>query len=566
MEIRQFLFHYKKNIFFLMLFSLIEASASYIIPFIVRSLLQNVELRHFPVNYVMLFMFILVGMYLCTIFYRILLLKFSLKFKCETLIQFFKKLFSVRLPFIHKKGPTYYTERILNATDKIFAFISDSASAVSVSIISMMIALTIIFFLNKVLFIFFTLLIPINFLSYRRLNFQLQTKCSELQQVSATNLKNVINMVQNVEAIKQNTNYQSFLRMLDKYITNWQKKTYDVSMYGMLFSATINFLTECIKNGVLFLTCYYFLSNKILFADLIFVNLIFSVYFEAINSLNRLNINFRDVKAGLSFIKDEVETLMEKEDEGEALHKIETISFNIKKFRYAPDRDILKDINVEFRMGDKIGLVGRIGSGKSTIIKLLMRFYDEFEEIKINNKNIKKYSLRSLRRNIYVVSQTPFLFPGTVRENITIGLEHVDENRFHSVVSLPFLSTFLKELPQGLDTEIGEGSFNLSGGQKQMIMVARSLMHNPSLIVFDESTASMDSRIEEQIYFEISSFLKAKIVIKISHRLSTLKDCNKIIVIKNGRINGIGSHEELVRVSDEYRKLFSRQLLSSKEG
>lgn len=546
----------------MLLFSFGLALASFVTPVIVRFILKQIHFKYVPREYILYFALAILIMFACTIGEKLMLLKFSLDFKCKTLRKLFESLFFLKLPAIHKSGPTYYTERIISATDKVFDFLSVIASEVLVPIISIIISLFFVFTLNKLIFVLFLLLIPINFLSYKRLNYRLQQKCAELQNVSATNLKNVINVIQNIEAIKQFVNFKPFSQMLGKYIYNWQKKTNDVNQYGLLMSATINFLTECIRNGVLLFTCFYFLTNKMIFADVVFVNLIFSIYFNAISDLNKTNISYRDVRAALNFIDEEIESLKETYDRGDELLKIDTIKLEIKQFGYSTEKHILKNIQFEITQGDRVGIVGRIGSGKSTITKLLMLYYDNFDSIKINGKDIKEYKINSIRRQIYTVSQTPFLFPGSIKDNIIIGLETIDEKKLQLVINLPFFDSFIKEMPKGLDTEIGESGFNLSGGQKQLIMVARCLMHNPSVIIFDEATSSMDSRIEQQLYKEIVPFIHEKIVIKISHRLSTIENCNKLVVLKDGIIDAIGTHEELLKTSLEYQKLFSKQITS----
>lgn len=545
----------------MLLFSIVVAIASFITPMIVRLILKHVHFKYVPRNYILYFALALLTTYVSTILHRLVRLNFSLSFKCKTLRDLFEKLFVLKLAAIYKSGPTYYTERIISATDKIFNYLSEIASGAIVPIISMIVSLFIIFTLNKLIFIMFFLLIPVNFLSYRRLNYKLQQKCVELQKVSATNLKNVINIIQNIETIKQFINFKPFLQMLGRYVYDWQKKIKEVNQYASLMSATINFFTECIRSGILLFTCFYFLTNRMVFADVVFINLIFSIYFTAISDLNNMNINYRDVKASLNFIIEEIESLKENYAKGIELHRIETISFEIKKFGYSTEKIVLKNIQLEICRGDRIGIVGKVGSGKSTVTKLLMRYYNEFEGIKINGKNIKQYKLASIRQQIFVVSQMPSLFPGSIRDNIVIGLEQFDEEKLQTVINLPFFRSFIKEMFQGIDTEIGEGGFNLSGGQKQLIMIVRCLMHNPSVIIFDESTSSMDSRLEEQIYKEIEPFIKDKIVIKISHRLSALKDCNKLVVLKGGVIEAIGTHEKLLKTSNEYRKLFRKQLL-----
>jgi len=560
MNISEYILRYKRQILLVTLFALVTNIIAFIIPLFIRILLTNVELKGKPAGYFLLFALTLIVMYCCTLCYRLFLLNFSLNFKCMEFKMIFKRLFKVKLPVIQEKGPTYYTERILTSGDRLFEFIGISVAETIVTIISILICLGIVFMLSRPLFIMFILLIPANFLSYKKMNRKLQAKCVELQKVSAVNLGNVINIVQNIESIKQVENHDSFSQMLGKYLYAWQKQTQKVNQYGMLMSATINFFTDIIRNGTLLFTVYYFVTNKMVLADVIFINLIFVIYFDAISKLNNININLRDIKASLSFIDDEIISQQEVDTGKENLSNINTISIQIQKFGYIPEHEIIKNIHLEIQRGQKISIVGKTGSGKTTLAKLLMRFQDNIQKISINNQNIYSFSLDSLRKKIYLALQNPHLFPGTVMENITIGLTEIMEDKFNTIISLPFLSNLIKELPEGLDTQIGESGFNLSGGQKQKIMIARMLMHNPDLIIFDESTSSMDSRSEEGLYLDIAPFIKDKTVIKMSHRLATIKDSDFIVFLKDGGIQNIGSHNELLKISGEYIKLFGRQI------
>lgn len=565
MSIRKYIFRYKKYILLLAVLASANTVIAFIIPFIIRVLLRNVELKNIPQNHLLYFALTLVGMYICTVSYQAFLLKFSLDFKCAEFKKLFKKLFHLKLPIIQERGPTYYTERILNSGDKLFGFVGTSVAEIIVTVLSMIISLILVFTLNKPLFLLFIALIPMNFLSYKKLNLQFQEKCVELQEVSAVNLKNVINIVQNIEAIKQCANYEPFSKMIGKYIYNWQRKTKKVNQYAMLMSATINFFTNIIRNGILLLTVYFLISNKMILADVIFINLIFTIYFNAISRLNSVNINLRDVKASLDFIAREIIAPREQETGKENLSRISTVSIKIQKFGYSSQHEILKNMQLEIKCGQGIAIVGEAGSGKTTLAKLLMRFYDDVERILINNKDIYTYSLNSLRKKMYLVSQAAYMFPGNVRENIIIGTNEIEENRLNKIINLPFFSTLIQELPNGLNTQIGEGGYNLSGGQKQKIMIARMLMHDPDLIIFDESTSSMDSRSEEMVYRDIASIIKNKIVVKMSHRLSTIKNSDLIIVLQNGEVAQTGSHSELLRTSLEYKRIFGQQIMESKK-
>lgn len=560
-SIRESILKYSKYIFLTVIIALIGASLKFVIPIIAKILLGSVEIKNFSEtsNYLLYFFLALIGGYLCSICYQIFLLKFSLIFNCIESKELFKKLFYVKLPFIRKYGPTYFTNRILPGLNDFFGLIGTSFANAFVAVITIIIACVLILLLNKVLFFIFVILFPLNFFSYRKLNRKLQEKSVKLQEVSAINIKNIINLTQNIEEIKQISNHDAFSKIVEKYMYNLQKKHNEVNRYAKIMSSTIQFFVDILKNGVLFLTIYYFLQGQMVFANLVFINLIFSIYFNALTNLNSINISMRDVKAFLGFINQDILGQVEQDSGKEILTDIDKITLDIKNFSYQPGERILKNLKLEIKNGQKVSIVGKAGCGKTTLGRLLVRYY-KAKRILINDRDISDYTLTSLRRKIYIVSQNPYVFPGNVKENIVMGSNNFDQEKFRELIRMPFLSNLIEELPNGLMTDIGEGGANLSGGQKQKITIARMLIHNPDLIIFDESTSSMDSHSEEMVYKNIDYLLEDKTVIKISHRLSTVKNADIILLLKNGEIVDVGSHNDLLKNSKEYREMFASQL------
>jgi len=237
----------------------------------------------------------------------------------------------------------------------------------------------------------------------------------------------------------------------------------------------------------------------------------------------------------------------------------EKIEFKNVFFAYNK-KFVLEKINLTINKGEKIGIVGKTGSGKTTLISLLLRFYDPCEgEILIDGKNIKKFRLDSYRKYIGYVPQEPIIFYGTIKENIIFGEEKID--RFNEVIEIVGLKNFIEQLPEKENTVIGERGIDLSGGQRQLISIARAIYKNPEILIFDEATASLDSESEEIVQKAIDKIMLEKTVFIITHRLSTIKNLNKIIVIENGKIFEEGSHEELLAKGGLYCKFLNLQKL-----
>jgi subfamily B ATP-binding cassette protein MsbA len=232
-----------------------------------------------------------------------------------------------------------------------------------------------------------------------------------------------------------------------------------------------------------------------------------------------------------------------------------TIEFKDVSFSYG-EGIILKGFNLTIRKGEKVGLVGLSGSGKSTLISLLLRLYDVTDgAIFIDGVNINEYTLPSVRKVFGLVSQDIFLFNDTVRENLTTGDQHTEEEIWQAL-NISYASEFVKDLPQGLQTTIGDRGLRLSGGQSQRLTIARAFLKNRDVLLFDEATSALDNESEKIVQAALERVAGHKTVIAVAHRLSTLKDFNRIIVMKDGAKIEEGSHRELMEMGGEYKKLF----------
>ena len=233
------------------------------------------------------------------------------------------------------------------------------------------------------------------------------------------------------------------------------------------------------------------------------------------------------------------------------------ILFNNVIYNYS-DKNIaaLDNINLEIDAGETIAIVGPSGSGKSTLLNLLLRFFDPYSgDVFIDGKNLKKIKISSLRKNIAIVSQDTLLFHGTVSENIAFGNQNAKQLDIESSAREAEADKFIKLLPDGYETMIGENGANLSGGERQRIAIARAILRNPAILILDEPTSSLDSEAEDKIKQTLSGISKNRTTIIIAHRLSTVTNSNRIIVLDKGKISAIGNHDELLEKSSLYKKL-----------
>jgi len=239
-----------------------------------------------------------------------------------------------------------------------------------------------------------------------------------------------------------------------------------------------------------------------------------------------------------------------------------SIVFDNVSFGYLPYMYVLKNVSFEIKPGEKIGIVGPTGGGKTTLVKLLMRFYDPDEgRILIDGVDIRKIRLESLRRQIGIVSQEPRLFNDTIANNIRYGKPDASPEEIIAAAKIAAAHDFIVQKPLGYDMPCGEGGSMLSGGEKQRIAIARAIISNPRILILDEATSSVDTITEDYIKKALDEISTGRTTIIIAHRLSTVKDADRLIVVDNGRIVEVGTHEELLRKNGLYAKLWNTQFL-----
>ena len=239
----------------------------------------------------------------------------------------------------------------------------------------------------------------------------------------------------------------------------------------------------------------------------------------------------------------------------------EGISFENVCFEYVEDCPVLKNINLRANVGETVAIVGNSGGGKTTIANLLPRFYDvKSGAVKIDGIDIRDFSLTSLRENISVVFQDNFLFTGTIKENLLMGNFNATDEDIDCVVKAAHLDELLAELPDGLDTEIGERGTTLSGGQRQRVAIARAMLKDSPIVILDEATSALDNKSEAIVQKALDNLMQNKTVFVIAHRLSTIKNADKIAVINEGELVELGTHDELLNNDNGfYKRLYEMQ-------
>ena len=327
------------------------------------------------------------------------------------------------------------------------------------------------------------------------------------------------------------------------------------------FSFTIFLIAfEIFRSSGLILVEYNSLSIGMMFAMFGYIWFIMT----PVQDILSIQYSYASANAAISRINKILDLDIEKNGKEILCVKEKKVNISIKDltFSYNGEKNILKNISLDIKSGDKVALIGASGSGKTTLAQIISAFYSKNSgDILYNNISIDKLNRQSLRENIFLVLQMPILFNNTLRFNITMGNENIDDKQIFDALKVAQLDDVVLKMTQGLDTIVGRHGIRLSGGQRQRLSIARMIIANPSVVIFDESTSALDVHTEAKLFIALEKFLKNKTVITIAHRLSTVKNANMIYVLEEGTIVQRGNHKELEEKEGHYLEFVRNQLI-----
>ena len=453
---------------------------------------------------------------------------------------------------------TYDVTHITNMlSDAVLALFKDSLTLIGLLIV--------MFTQNWKLSLIAIVMIPLASIASKTLGKRISKVATQAQEKSGFLNSYLIELFKNHKLIKifQKENYE--IKRSDEHLENLKNKTAKIRTVYVRVSPIMEIFT-----GIM-IAILIFYSGKLIIKNEIDINNFFSflaammLAYQPVRSLATVNMSINQGLSAARRILPIVDNVNEIKDSQDAID-LSILSANIKfdnvNFKYDTNNDVvLNNINLEINGGKMSALVGHSGSGKSTILNLIPRFYNvKSGDIKIDEQSIYKTKINSLREKISLVSQDTTLFDDTIKNNIAYAKKDATDKEIEEAAKLSYCEEFIKELPNKYDTIIGENGIRLSGGEKQRISIARAMLKKSPIILLDEATSSLDSETEEKIQNAINILTKDRTTIVIAHRLSTILNSDKIFVVDNGKILASGKHEELLEKSNQYKSFYEKQI------
>ncbi|WP_440876846.1 ABCB family ABC transporter ATP-binding protein/permease [Thalassotalea sp. PLHSN55] len=432
------------------------------------------------------------------------------------------------------------------------------------TLLEIVMVVTILFVNYGIWFALTTLVSVVSYIAYSIYATEWRTAfIREANQADSSSNTRAIDSLLNYETVKYFTNEDFEAQAYDKQLAQWEQAKTKNRLSLFALNGGQAFIISVAMTAMLALAAYQVTYGEMTLGDFVLIN---AFMMQLFIPLNFLGFVYREIKGSLANIEHmfgllkRTPKVVDVENAPKLNLENAQISFQGVNFHYHQDRAIIKNLSFEIQAGQKVAIVGESGSGKSTLVKLLFRFYDVNQgSITIDGQNISHISQHSLRSNIGIVPQDTVLFNDTLFANIQYGRPTASKEDVLKAIEMAHLSEFIASLPQGDQTVVGERGLKLSGGEKQRVAIARTILKDPKILVFDEATSSLDSHSEQAILSAISDVAKNRTSLVIAHRLSTIIDADNIIVMNKGEIVEQGDHQSLLARKGLYSTMWQLQ-------
>ena len=559
------IFKYKKIIGQVLLGSFVVQLFGLVTPLFTQVILDKVLVnRTLATLDVLAFAFVIVAIFeLCLNLSRnYIFIHTTNKIDAKLGAKLFKHLFRLYYVYFENRQVGNIAARV-RELDRIREFITDKSVSVLIDAFFSTVFLAIMFVYSPKLTFISLGFLGIIAIIYVLITPELRVRLEDKFQMGAHSNSYLVESITGVQTVKSLAIEGSMFKKWEEKLGKYLKSSFNLAIMGNFTGSICGFLQKGMTIAILYVGVMLVIENKLTIGQLIAFQMFSGQFAAPMLRLVGLWNEFQQTLLAVDRIGDILNSPIEVQS-GNAITlnyvngdiKIENLSF-----RYNVEAPmVLKNINLEIKAGQKIGFVGRSGSGKSTIAKLIQRLYYTTEgTIFIDGIDIRNINPVWLRTNIGIVLQENFLFSGTIRDNIALPRPNISMEGIIQAARIAGAHEFISKMPKGYDTEVGERGSSLSGGQKQRIAIARALISNPRILIFDEATSALDYESERIIRDNMAMISKGRTTIIIAHRLSTIKDCDLIVCFDNGEIVEVGTHEDLLKHDGYYKNLYMAQ-------
>ena len=429
-------------------------------------------------------------------------------------------------------------------------------------VINMVTALVVVVTKNLTVFSFFLLTIPTSVIIMRMFNGNIRKYNAQFRKDMENTSADIMDMIEMNQITRAHALENVQVKKLTGRLNSVANTGFKLDMTHAKFGSVSWVVFSLFQLICLVFSAYLAFNGQIEIGDISLYQSYFNTLTGQVSTLIGL---FPVITKGMDSVSSIGEILGARDiEDNKGKKKISTLcgeyDFRDVDFFYSPDQPVLHDLDLKVKAGETIAIVGESGSGKSTILNLVLGFNKpKMGKIFVDGKDMDEIDLQSYRKHIAIVPQTSVLFTGTIKDNITYGFNRISKKRIDEAVKAANLTDFVNSLPQGLDTLLEEHGANLSGGQRQRIAIARAIIRNPKVIIFDEATSALDTVSEKEIQTALNNLTKGRTTFIVAHRLSTIRDADRIAVIKQGRCVEIGTYDELMEKKGEYYKMQTLQ-------
>jgi ABC-type multidrug transport system, ATPase and permease components len=500
----------------------------------------------------------------CQFFYNQTFSKYWLSGVSELQKKIASETLNLKIKEIDKKSSGVFIDRLNNDTREIVTIFTEFGDAI-IDVLTNIGVLVAILFINKYFFLYYLITCTILFIIERKRmtkQFEIDKKRRKLYE---KNTGLIGELVRGVRDIKILNAHSSFMNTTYNKLLEANKENFKMEKVGHQYRLLTWTLRDIFAFGMLFLGAYLVSLEMLTVASFLIVYMykdnvqgLLRYFSFVIELLKKFNIAANRV---FEVVEDNT---FEKEKFGSKVIEKVNGDFEFKDvhFAYNEESEILKGVNFKVHANETVAFVGKSGSGKSTIFSLIDKLYDvDNGKIFIDGIDINELTRDSIRDNISVISQNPYIFNFSIRDNLKLVKENLTDDEMKEACKIACLDSFIEGLEDGYDTLVGEGGLTLSGGQRQRLAIARALLKKTEIILFDEATSALDNETQKEIQKAISNMKGEYTILIIAHRLSTVINSDRILLLDDGKIIGEGSHKELLKNNEIYKNLYDKELV-----